>query len=131
MQNRLVTVAILFVGIAVGIIGWNIMTLAAPSPVYGDATSGSAGGLIAVTGLCTNNASGLWVLDARDTDKTPSLCLYLPMDSGRGFKLAAARRIKYDFQLPTYNDKSDSALSPAKMARTLKDLEEKAERDKK
>jgi len=101
------------IGIVVGILAMNILYFHAPL-AYGEATSGEASGIIAVTGLCANGLSGLWVLDARETKTSPSLCLYIPENGGRsGFSFSGARRIKYDLKLLTYQDKTrDRNLNP-------------------
>jgi hypothetical protein len=129
MKERLGTVAILVLGIAIGIIGWNILTLAVPTPLYAEATGGDAQGLIAVTGLCTNSYSGLWVIDARDTDSSPSLCLYIPVNNGANFKLAAARKIKFDLQMVSYNDRTDDKYTPGKLKAIVEQQKKKEQEE--
>lgn len=130
-------VALVFlVGIAVGIILWNIIGLSLEQPVYaqavGESDGESAGGLIAITGLISTSISGLWIVDTREGDHTPSLCFYIP-DGTRGVKLIGARRIKYDFGLVQYNDRTDNDLKPNLVKKKIEELEKKAkeEEDKK
>ncbi len=117
----------LIVGIFIGILTTTLITLANNS-AYADATGGESSGIIAVTGLCANGLSGLWVLDARDTKYSPSLCLYMPDNGGRsGFKLTGARRIKYDLALLQYQDNSPKDYSPTTLQRDIEALNKKAE----
>lgn len=118
-------VIIFLAGVIIGILACNIISLSTPSTVYGE-TAGQAGSFIAVTGLCANNYSGLWVLDTQDSKSSPSLCLYIPENGGRGFKLAGARRIKWDLKLIQYNDKTEGKdFTPSLMEKKIKELEEK------
>lgn len=141
MLRRTYVWGIFILGIGIGILAWNIATLTLPTSAYaqerGEELGVSSGGLIAVTGLCSNSYSGLWLIDTKssDNDKSPSLCLYIPENGGKSFKLAAARRIKWDFQLPQYNDTTDRRMSPSKMkeeiARIEKEEKEKKEKEEK
>ena len=131
MKNKTQIMIIFVLGIAVGIIAWNIVALAIPNPVYADATSGSSGGLIAVTGLCSNNYSGLWVLDTKESAMSPSLCLYVPESGGNKIKLAGARRIKYDLQLLGYNDSTDRKYSPSALKAAIDEMNAKEEKTQK
>lgn len=121
------------IGLFVGIAVCNIVSLQVPwlraDQNVGDAVGGDSGGIIAVTGLCSNNYSGLWVLDARDTKTSPSLCLYIPEGTGRdGFTLTGARRIKYDLKLMSYQGRTkDPSLNPARMQETIEELNKKEE----
>jgi hypothetical protein len=114
-------------GIAVGVIGWNFVSLLAPTPAYAEATAGNAGGLIAVTGLCSNNYSGLWVVDTRDPKTSPSVCLYVPDSGGRGFHLAGARRIAWDLQLISWNDNTPRDMSPSRLKKEVEKMNQKEE----
>ena len=127
MLKKHYTIAVFVAGIIIGMIALNILTLAS-HPAYADATGGNAAGLIAVTGLCSNNYSGLWVLDARDSKTSPSLCLYIPNSGGRGFRLAAARRIKYDLKLIQYHDKTRGRdMHPSRMKKKIEEINRKEE----
>ena len=116
------------IGIVVGVLAMNIIYLNSPL-AYADATSGESAGIIAVTGLCANGISGLWVLDARDTKSSPSLCLYIPESGGRsGFSLTGARRIKYDLKLLQYQDKTrGNDFAPSVMAKKVEEMNQKEE----
>lgn len=127
MSGRNLAIMMFVLGIAIGIIAWNVFVLVAPAPVYADATSGGSDGIIAVSGLVTNGISGLWVLDARDSKSSPSLCLYIPESNGRTFRLASARRIKYDLQLVSYNDSTDKKMSPSVLKTQIEELNKKEE----
>jgi hypothetical protein len=129
MSGKNFAIMMFILGIAVGIIAWNIVMLALPAQAYADATSGTSDGIIAVSGLVTNGISGLWVLDARDTKSSPSLCLYVPESSGRTFKLASVRRIKYDLQLVSYNDTTDKKMSPSSLKDQIEKLNQEAEKN--
>jgi len=127
MSQLNTTFFVFILGIVVGILGTTIFTLAY-SPVYAESTSGESSGLIAVTGLCAQGISGLWVIDARDAKSSPSLCLYMPDGAGqRGFKLTGARRIKYDLQLLEYNDQSARDMRAGDLQRTVEERNRKAE----
>jgi len=116
------------IGLAIGVLICSVFTIS-QVPIYADATSGEASGLIAATGLCANGISGLWVLDARDTKTSPSLCLYLPESGGRtGFRLTGARRIKYDLQLLQYQDRTPGAdMTPSVLQRKIEEINKKEE----
>ena len=120
-------ILIFIFGIAVGIVVANFLSLATPN-AYANATAGNTGNLIAVTGLCSNSYSGLWVVDSTDSDKSPSVCLYVPVSGGRGFKLAAARRIKWDLKLLEYNDKSKRKMRASYLSQRWKEMNKKAEK---
>ena len=127
MLKKHYTLAVFVAGIIIGMIALNVLTLTS-SPAYANAVGGNAAGLIAVTGLCSNNYSGLWVLDARDSRTSPSLCLYIPGSGGRGFRLAAARRIKYDLKLIQYNDRTRGRdMHPSRMRRKVEEMNRKEE----
>lgn len=133
-MKRTYALGIFILGVAAGIIGWNIIGLATPEPAYaqdwqGENSGSSAGGLIAVTGLCSNNYSGLWIINTENSDTSPSLCLYIPESNGKTIKLAAARRIKWDFKLPQFNDRSERNMTPYRMEKELKELEKKAKEE--
>lgn len=134
MQKRCYLLVVFLSGISVGMIGWSIFSLALPSPAYaqerGESSGVGAGNLIAVTGLCSNSYSGLWVIDASSGEKTPSVCLYIPENGGRGLRLAASRRIKWDLMLPQYNDKTEPRMSPGKMKQEVDRLEQKEREEK-
>ena len=136
-MNKSHLIIVFLLGVIVGLLSWNILELAQPQYAWGDATGGGTGGttngFIAVTGAVTNSFSGLWVLDCRDTEHTPSLCLYLPNNSGRKVMLAAARRIKYDFKLVCYNDdtsKRNRNLHPARMREKIEEMNKEEEEKK-
>lgn len=127
---KLNTICIIFIaGMIVGILATTLFTLAF-SPVYAEATSGESTGIIAVTGLCAQGISGLWVIDARDTKTSPSVCLYVPEGAGKsGFKLTGARRIKYDLQVMTYRDLSEKSMTPGILQRTIEEINKKADEE--
>ncbi len=118
------------VGLVVGVFAMNIIYLNS-SVAYADATSGDSAGIIAVTGLCASGISGLWVLDARDTKTSPSLCLYVPENGGKsGFTLGGARRIKYDLKLLRHNDQTtnrDKSFHPSLMEKVVEEMNKKEE----
>jgi len=115
------------IGIIVGVLATTFITLGY-NTAFADATSGSASHIIAVTGLCANGISGLWVLDASDTNTSPTLCLYMPEGSGRnGIKLTGARRIKYDFKLIEYKDNSERDYKVLTLKKDVEEMNRKAE----
>lgn len=124
-MNKSTIIIAFLAGILVGILAWNIVNINV-TPVYADGMS-TTNGYIAVTGMINNNTDGLWVLDTRETEKTPSLCIYVPDGSGRGLKLAGARRIKYDNQLTEMNDKTETDYTVSKLGAKIKELEKQAE----
>lgn len=124
-MNKSTIIIAFLAGILVGILAWNIVNINV-TPVYADGMS-TTNGYIAVTGMINNNTDGLWVLDTRETEKTPSLCIYVPDGSGRGFRLAGARRIKYDNQLTEMNDKTETDYTVSKLGAKIKELEKQAE----
>jgi len=126
-MNKSTIIIAFLAGILVGILAWNIVNINV-TPVYADGQS-TTNGYIAVTGMINNNTDGLWVLDTRDTDKTPSLCIYVPNSSGRGLKLAGVRRIKYDNQVTDMHDETEKDYTVGKLKTTLKELEEKKLRE--
>lgn len=128
------TIVVFLLGVIVGLLSWNTLTILGPESAWAaDAaggTSGSTNGYIAVTGAVTNNFAGLWVLNLNETKHSPSLCLYIPNNSGRRIQLSAARRIKYDFQLLSLNDESgrrNKSLRPSVLGRKIKELNKKEE----
>lgn len=125
-MNKSTIIIAFLAGILVGILAWNIVNINV-TPVYADGQS-TTNGFIAVTGMMNNNTDCLWVLDTRETEKSPSLCMYVPNGSGRGLKLAGARRIKYDSQVLDMHDETEKDYSVGKLKTKLKELEEEAER---
>lgn len=124
-MNKSTIIIAFLAGILVGILAWNIVNINV-TPVYADGMS-TTNGYIAVTGMINNNTDGLWVLDTRETEKTPSLCIYVPDGSGRGLKLAGARRIKYDNQLTEMHDNTEKDYTVSKLGTKIKELEKQAE----
>ena len=125
-MNKSTIIIAFLAGILVGILAWNIVNINV-TPVYADGQS-TTNGYIAVTGMMNNNTDCLWVLDTRDTEKSPSLCMYVPNSSGRGLKLAGARRIKYDSQVLEMHDETEKDYKISTLKTKLKELEEEAER---
>ena len=124
MFKKYSLVMIFLIGLIIGILVCNIINLTS-TPVYADASAGTSSGIIAVTGLLSNSYSGLWVLDARESRTSPSLCLYAPYGS-RGLRLIGARRIKWDLQLIRYNDKTQGRnLNPSRMQAIIEEINKK------
>jgi hypothetical protein len=134
MRKRSDALWIFVLGLGVGIVLWNIFGLLTPSPAYaqvqGEINGMSSGGLIAVTGLCAQSYSGLWVIDARESGESPSVCLYLPENSGRnGIRFAGARRIKWDMKLVQYKDRTERDMSPGTIRQKWDDMNKQSEKD--
>lgn len=124
-MNKSTIIIAFLAGILVGILAWNIVTINV-TPVYADGQS-TTNGYIAVTGMVSNNTDGLWVLDTRDSNRTPSLCLYIPEGGGRTLKLAGVRCIKYDHQLLEQNDNSEKKLQLKEVKNTIQEADKKLE----
>ena len=93
---------------------------------------GSANGIIALTGLVTNNVEGLWVVQTNagaKEDGTPGakLLLYLPNGVQGGVKLAGARDISYDLHpdFLTFQDSSPAEYQYAKMKEKIQEIVKK------
>jgi len=86
--------------------------------------SPQAGTFIMTPGTMSNGNACLWVIDMHNSDETPSLAFYVA-EAGK-IRLQAARRIKYDFSLMTYNDSSADHYSPAEIKRSLDELSQTA-----
>ncbi|MCA9322846.1 MAG: hypothetical protein KDB53_19040 [Planctomycetes bacterium] len=80
----------------------------------GRATAGSStdndGHIVAVTGEYGNGTSVLWVIDT----KARQMALYRSMN-GQSVELVGARRIRYDLELASYRDASESSYSPIEL----------------
>lgn len=126
-MKKLQWVAVFVCGISVGLIFANVLTLSQPAPVYANGSSGVGNGIVAVTGLVSNNYSGLWVVDTNESPTSPSVALYIPRPGGKGMMLSGARRIKWDLQLYQYEDRTNKKYRPAVLRRTLDEINEKAE----
>ena len=117
---------VFFIGLIIGILACNIVYLS--TPVYAnEGAPAENSGIIAVTGLCATGQAGLWVIDAKDTKTSPSVCLYVPENGGRGFKFAGARRIKHDLMVVQYEDRSAKNMSPSKVKKNVEEAEKKGE----
>ena len=128
-MNKIYILIAFLMGILIGIFAWNIISFNTPvAYANGASASGSANGYIAVTGLIDGQRSGLWIIDTKETDRTPSVCLYIPGTSGRGLSFAGARRIKYDNQVIEHTDTSATKYKYSKLRAEIKELEEKEKR---
>lgn len=123
-------ITILILGIAIGIIVGNIFSLSV-SPAQAD-SGASQGDMIAVTGACTNNLDGLWVIKTSEGDRSPSVCLYLPEGgaSGRGFRLVGARLIKWDLKLSDWKPKGSEHIEPDKIKQEWEKMNEGKKKNK-
>jgi hypothetical protein len=68
-------------------------------PVYADATSASAGNMIAVAGKVTADTYGLYLVDL----KNGTIMVYEYLSGKRQLRLMAARTYQFDVQLDEYN----------------------------
>lgn len=133
MTKRSDRLWIFVLGLGAGIVVWNFFGLLTPAPVYAQAQGESgpmgAGGIVAVTGLCAQSYSGLWIVDTRDSAESPTVCLYLPEGAGRSIRFAGARRIKWDLKLVAYKDTSERDMAPARLREQWEKMNDKANKE--